>query len=152
MKLFDVVSRALESAERVSELVSRNVRPGAAPRRKLDHIPDPPAPPEPFAKVGTTGAPAEPKALGNPEIAAQIFGRRSCVWCGRAVSLLQTQGIDYRFINLDDPKHEPLQTELIRETRQYTVPYVYLRGEFVGGYDQLAEIDRSGQLAARTTA
>ena len=31
-------------------------------------------------------------------------------------------------------------------TGQRSVPYVYVRGQFVGGYDGLDEIDRLGQL------
>lgn len=32
------------------------------------------------------------------------------------------------------------------ETKQHTVPYVYLRGQFVGGFNALSEIERLGQL------
>ena len=35
---------------------------------------------------------------------------------------------------------------LISATRQHTVPYVYVRGAFLGGFDALDEIDRLGQL------
>lgn len=145
MKLFNAVSRALESAQRVSDLVRKT------PRRRLDEVPAPPAPPEPFTRPREAGA-AEKAPVGNPDLAAQVFGRRSCVFCGRAVALLQTEGVDYRFINLDDPDHHAVEADLIRETRQYTVPYVYLRGAFVGGYDELHAIVRAGELEQKTRA
>ena len=50
---------------------------------------------------------------------------------------------------MDDSDHEPLQAKLIDETKQNTVPYIYLRGEFLGGFNALDEIHRLGQLSDR---
>jgi glutaredoxin len=86
------------------------------------------------------------KRLGNPGIKAQVYGRKSCPWSGRSITLLERQKIDFDFIDLDDPEHEPLLLGLIDETHQNTVPYVYLRGQFVGGFNALSEIERLGQL------
>jgi hypothetical protein len=35
---------------------------------------------------------------------------------------------------------------LLDETKQTTVPYVYLRGHFIGGFNALSEVERLGQL------
>ena len=35
---------------------------------------------------------------------------------------------------------------LSNETKQHTVPFIYLRGQFIGGFNALAEIERLGQL------
>ena len=35
---------------------------------------------------------------------------------------------------------------LANETKQHTVPFIYLRGQFIGGFNALAEIERLGQL------
>ncbi len=88
--------------------------------------------------------------LGDPGVAAQIYGRSSCPWSGRAIRLLEDRKIDYDFIDMDDEDHGGLDTPLIAETKQNTVPYVYLRGQFIGGYNALAEVDRLGQLEAAT--
>ena len=32
------------------------------------------------------------------------------------------------------------------ETKQATVPFVYLRGQFIGGFNALSEVERLGQL------
>jgi glutaredoxin len=106
------------------------------------------------AKVAAVAAPVVApvkkgeKALGDPSIKAQIYGRRSCAWTGRAITVLERHKVDHDFIDLDDPEHEPLLVRLTSETKQHTVPFIYLRGHFVGGYNALAEIERLGQLEA----
>jgi glutaredoxin len=86
------------------------------------------------------------KGLGDPSIKAQIYGKKSCPWSGRAITLLERHKVDFDFVDLEEPEHEPKALALANETKQHTVPYVYLRGQFVGGFNALAEIDRLGQL------
>jgi glutaredoxin len=86
------------------------------------------------------------KGFGDPSIKAQIFGRKSCPWSGRAITLFEKQKIDHDFVDLDDPEHEAKMTALTLETKQNTVPYIYLRGHFIGGFNALSEIERLGQL------
>jgi glutaredoxin len=98
------------------------------------------------AGVGEQGKPAAPAGLGKPELPAQIFGKKSCPWTGRAMTVLERHKVDYDFVDLEEPEHEKLAVPLAAETRQHTVPYVYLRGQFIGGYNALAEVERLGQL------
>jgi len=98
------------------------------------------AAPDPNAK------PAAAKGLGDPTIKAQIYGRKSCAWTGRAITILEKHKVDFDFLDLDDSDHEPKLPALIRETHQNTVPYIYLRGHFIGGFNALAEVERLGQL------
>ena len=86
------------------------------------------------------------RGFGDPAIKAQIYGKRSCPWSGRAISLLERHRIDFDFVDLDEPEHEAKLAPLSLETRQNTVPYVYLRGKFIGGFNALSEIERLGQL------
>ena len=86
------------------------------------------------------------RPLGDPSIKAQIYGRKSCAWTGRSITIFEKHKVDHDFIDLDEPEHENLSLRLINDTKQHTVPYVYLRGQFVGGYNALAEIERLGQL------
>jgi glutaredoxin len=60
--------------------------------------------------------------------------------------LLERHKVDFDFVDLEEPEHEAKQVKLTQETRQNTVPYVYLRGQFVGGFNALSEIERLGQL------
>jgi len=88
----------------------------------------------------------EARSLGDPAIKAQVYGKRSCPWTGRAITLLERQKVDFDFIDLDEPEHEAKQAPLALDTRQNTVPYIYLRGKFIGGFNALSEIERLGQL------
>jgi glutaredoxin len=84
--------------------------------------------------------------FGDPSIKAQLFGTRSCPWTGRAITLLERHKVDFDFVDLDEPEHEAKRVPLTAETKQNTVPYVYLRGKFVGGFNALSEVERLGQL------
>jgi len=86
------------------------------------------------------------RGLGDPAIKAQIYGKRSCPWTGRAITLLERHKVDFDFVDLEEPEHEAKSVPLALETKQTTVPYVYLRGRFVGGFNALSEIERLGQL------
>lgn len=92
---------------------------------------------------------APPASLGNPQRAAQVFGRGSCLWTGRVTRLLEDRDIEHDYVDLDDPANQAHHVQLVRETKQNESPYVFVRGEFVGGYDALSELDRLGQLAER---
>jgi len=86
------------------------------------------------------------RSLGDPTIKAQIYGKRSCPWTGRAITLLERHKVDFDFVDLEEPEHEAKSAPLALETKQNTVPYIYLRGTFVGGFNALSEIERLGQL------
>jgi glutaredoxin len=84
--------------------------------------------------------------FGNAELKAQIFGKKSCPWTGRAITLLERHKLDYDYIDLEEPEHESKLLPLSNETKQQTVPFIYLRGQFIGGFNALAEVERLGQL------
>jgi len=86
------------------------------------------------------------RSLGDPGIKAQIYGKKSCPWTGRAITLLERRKVDFDFVDLEEPEHEAKLVPLVAETKQNTTPYVYLRGTFVGGFNALSEIERLGQL------
>lgn len=98
------------------------------------------------AAAAVTPVTKAPKGFGDPSIKAQIYGKKSCPWSGRAITLLERHKVDFDFIDLEEPEHEAKATGLALETKQNTVPYVYLRGTFIGGFNALSEIERLGQL------
>jgi glutaredoxin len=98
------------------------------------------AAPTPAAKSKDTGA------LGDASIKAQIYGKKSDPWTGRAITLLERNKVDFDNVDLEEPEHEAKLVRLSNETKQHTVPFIFLRGQFIGGFNALAEIERLGQL------
>jgi len=139
--------RVASARTRIAQLLGRHSPPHGAAAGPAGGAggsaarPAPAAPAAPAAPVET-----KPKGFGDPSIKAQIFGKRSCPWSGRAISLLERHKVDFDFVDLEEPEHEAKQTALTQETHQNTVPYVYLRGRFVGGFNALSEVERLGQL------
>lgn len=97
-------------------------------------------------KAAVTTEKKKSAGYGDPSIKAQIFGKKSCPWSGRAITLLERHKVDYDFVDLEEPEHEAKLAPLMQETNQATVPFVYLRGQFIGGFNALSEVERLGQL------
>jgi glutaredoxin len=101
---------------------------------------------EKAAEVAAVAPAPKSRSLGDPTIKAQIYGKKSCPWTGRAITLLERHKVDFDYVDLEEPEHEAKLAPLALETKQNTVPYIYLRGKFVGGFNALSEIERLGQL------
>jgi len=106
------------------------------------------ASPPPTAEALARAAQEQKSRFGNPEVAAQIYGRESCPFTGRALRLLMDHKVDYDFIDLDESENAPLEEPLAAHTGQRTVPQIFIRGTFVGGFNALDEIVRLGELPA----
>ena len=109
----------------------------------------PPPPPIVKAPAPVAARPVvkpPPAGLGDPGRPAQVFGRRSCPWSGRVLALLESNRIEHSYFDLDTYDGQSVLRELKLETKQDTVPYVFVRGRFIGGYNALDELQRLGQL------
>jgi glutaredoxin 3 len=76
-----------------------------------------------------------------------IYTTRICPYCIAAKRLLKDRAIPYEEIDVtgDDAK----RAWLVETTGRRTVPQIFIRGEAVGGYDELAKLDKSGALAQK---
>lgn len=76
----------------------------------------------------------------------EIFTGANCAYCVAAKNLLKSKGLDYEEfrIDLDPARREEM---LARSANRRTVPQIFINGEHVGGFDDLAAADRSGKLA-----
>ena len=74
-------------------------------------------------------------------------------WCGvciRAKALLDARDLPYEEISLDD---DPAFRQTVFDLGgRWTVPLVVVDGEPVGGYEELAALDRAGLLEERLAA
>ncbi|MDP2693581.1 MAG: glutaredoxin 3 [Gallionella sp.] len=69
-----------------------------------------------------------------------------CPYCVRAEQLLQRKGVrEIEKIRVD--LQPELRVAMMEKTGRRTVPQIYIGGEHVGGYDELAALDRAGGLA-----
>ncbi|WP_269496543.1 glutaredoxin 3 [Castellaniella sp. S9] len=68
-----------------------------------------------------------------------------CPYCIRAEALLRQRGVaDIHKIHID---RDPAQRAVMMErTGRRTVPQIYIDDRHVGGYDDLAALDRAGGL------
>src|SRR5579883_91476 len=44
--------------------------------------------------------------FGNAAVKAQIYGKKSCPWTGRAITLLERHKVDFDLVDLEEPEHE----------------------------------------------
>jgi glutaredoxin 3 len=80
----------------------------------------------------------------------QMYTTRWCAYCVRAKGLLQSRGIPFEEINLDDDPH--FRQTLLDVTGGWTVPQILIDGRPIGGYTELWELDRSGRLSQQDAA
>jgi glutaredoxin 3 len=75
-----------------------------------------------------------------------MYSTAVCPYCIQAERLLASKGIrDITKIRIDtDPAR---REEMMTRTGRRTVPQIYIGDHHVGGYDDLAALDRSGKLA-----
>jgi glutaredoxin 3 len=76
-----------------------------------------------------------------------MYSTAICPYCIRAERLLLARGVgSVEKLRVDlDPV---LRQEMIRITGRCTVPQIFIGDRHVGGFDELAALDREGQLPA----
>lgn len=82
-----------------------------------------------------TALPAEPRV--------EIAVASGCPWSARALRLLRTLGIPHQVLLVDGAAE---RQELERLSGHSGVPQVFIDGQWIGGYDALAELHGEGAL------
>jgi len=80
----------------------------------------------------------------------QVLSTRWCGYCVRAKALLDSRGIEYEEVSLDDDP--AFRQRLFELTGAWTVPQILVDGRPIGGYTELWRLDRDGRLAERLAA
>jgi glutaredoxin 3 len=76
-----------------------------------------------------------------------MYSTRVCPYCVMAEKLLQKKGVaqlEKILIDVDPAQRE----NMMARTGRRTVPQIYIGDHHVGGYDDLAALDRAGKLDA----
>ena len=74
----------------------------------------------------------------------EIYTTPTCPYCHAAKALLAEKGADYTEITVLDPELRAKMTERAHGRR--TVPQIFIGDTHVGGYDDMAALDRRGGL------
>ena len=82
-------------------------------------------------------------AGGAPEVV--MYSTAFCGYCQRARNLLERKGVNVREIKVDEDAGQRV-IMLKRSGGMRTVPQIFIGERHVGGYDELAALDRAGEL------
>ncbi len=78
----------------------------------------------------------------SPQIV--MYSTTWCGYCQRARGLLARKGVDVREIKVDE---NPGQREImVQKSGRRTVPQIFIGERHIGGYDDLAALERAGEL------
>ncbi len=78
-----------------------------------------------------------------------MYSTAICPYCVQAERLLVSKGQKVEKIGIDGS--DKLREEMIQLTGKRTVPQIYIGNHYVGGFDQLAALEKQGRLDALLT-
>ena len=73
-----------------------------------------------------------------------VYSKNYCPYCVRAKNLLSKKNVNFEEINLEGKTDEMM--DLIKKTGMRTVPQIFIGDYFVGGFTELNELEKSGEL------
>jgi glutaredoxin 3 len=74
-----------------------------------------------------------------------IYSTQFCGYCRAAKNLLRAKGLDYQEIDVGADQAKRIEM-VERAGGLRTVPQIFIHGRHVGGYDELAALEREGKL------
>jgi glutaredoxin 3 len=86
----------------------------------------------------------ELKSSAPMSIEVKMYTTRFCPYCVRARSLLANK--DVEFIDVAVDSEPDLRREMVELSGRYTVPQIWIGSKHIGGYDDIALLERKGQL------
>lgn len=80
--------------------------------------------------------------MTTPDIV--IYTTPICPYCVAAKSLLKEKGVGWREVDISKDSAE--RESMMARTGRRTVPQIFIGEQHVGGFDELAALDREGGL------
>lgn len=74
----------------------------------------------------------------------EIYSKDWCPYCSKAKSLLHSKGVE--FIEIDVTNNEQQENAMVERSNRRTVPQIFLNNESIGGYDDIAQLNATGEL------
>ncbi|MBX3186074.1 MAG: glutaredoxin 3 [Labilithrix sp.] len=88
--------------------------------------------------------------LGGVARPVRMYSTLICPYCLRAKALLKLRGIAYD--DVDVTGDAEARAWLVQTTGRRTVPQIFIGEEPIGGFDELRELDRTGELTKKLAA
>lgn len=76
--------------------------------------------------------------------AVRVYSTLFCPYCCMARRLLESKGVRFEEIRVDDDQAR--REEMMRISGRRTVPQIFVGETHVGGFDDLSALDRAGKL------
>lgn len=74
----------------------------------------------------------------------EVYSKGHCPYCMRAKALLKAKDVAYDEI---DVSNDVAQTKvMMQRSKRRTVPQIFINGQSIGGYDDLAQLNKEGKL------
>ncbi len=74
----------------------------------------------------------------------EVYSKRVCPYCVSAKRLLGRKGVAFEEIDVEHDEEK--RAWLVGASGQRTVPQIFVDGRSLGGYDDIAALDREGKL------
>lgn len=79
-------------------------------------------------------------------VSVKVYTTPMCPYCSNAKQLLQYKGVEFEEIGMHDMSSDA-RRELMQKTNNYrTVPQIFVGDTFVGGFDELNQMNQQGKL------
>jgi len=76
-----------------------------------------------------------------------IYSRKTCPFSRRAIAAIETLGVPYKVIELDDSVHSQNLLKALHDlTEGQTLPRVFVDGKFIGGGEKTVALVNAGHL------
>ena len=79
----------------------------------------------------------------------KMYSTRFCPYCVRARSMLNSKNVEFTDIPVDSAPEK--RREMIARSGRYTVPQIWIGAQHIGGFDDLAMLERQGRLNSLLT-
>ena len=73
-----------------------------------------------------------------------VYTTRVCPYCIQAKALLKKKGVAFSEIDVSNDTEK--RTWLVSATGQRTVPQIFINDQPIGGFDDMAALNRNGEL------
>lgn len=73
-----------------------------------------------------------------------MYGTRFCPYCMMARRLLKSKDVEFEEISVSS--NNALWDEMEQKSGRNTVPQIFINDESIGGYDDIAALEQSGEL------